>query len=60
MWPMTGLLWEAKEVVSRESLDRITPKHLKAAFPVSNAEFEDFSPARVGNHYGMIKYQTQD
>lgn len=54
-WPMIQLLWEAKAVVSRESLDRIMTPDLRVAFLLSNPEFEAFSPWTVGNHYIMIK-----
>lgn len=40
MWPMIHLLWEAKAVVNRRSLDRIMPPDLRVAFPGSNPESE--------------------
>lgn len=52
--PMTGFLWEAKVVLSRESHDRIRPKHLRVAFSLPNPEFEAFSPGRVCNYYVML------
>lgn len=41
--PMTGFLWEANVVLSRESLGGIRPKHFRVAFSLPNPQCEGFS-----------------